>query len=370
MKKIYWCSNCINASTRNRITFDKNGKCNACQWVEEKKNLNWKKRKSELVKILNKYRSKNNSYDCIVPVSGGKDGSYVAHTLKHVYGMNPLTVTSRPPLTRSIGNENLNNFVKSGYAHLHITADEEIMRSYNRLGLTDIGMPYYGWLISIFTSVIRTAVNFNIPLIFYGEDGEVEYGGSDESKNIPYFDYNYMKRIYLEDGYNKITKKVIKRHKRNFWFSLPEDKYLKSLNLKLLHMSYYENWDPYKNYLIAKKHCGLVERKINNSGTFTNFAQNDQKLYPLHTYLMFLKFGFGRATQDANIDVRRSSMTRDQAINLAKLYDNEYPNLYLNDYLKYYDMNKKKFNQILDKWANRNLLKKIKNKWVTKFDIK
>ena len=104
--KLFWCSNCLNNSLRPRISFDKKGRCNACQWSEEKKKLDWGKRKKELFQILKKYKSKG-IYDCIVPVSGGKDGSYVANKIKDELGLNPLTVTSRPPLESDLGKKNL-----------------------------------------------------------------------------------------------------------------------------------------------------------------------------------------------------------------------------------------------------------------------
>ena len=91
-----------------------------------------------------------------------------------------------------------------------------------------------------------------------------------------------------------------------------------SKNIKMAKWSYFEPWDSYRNYLVAKEYCGLKESGNSNSGTFTNFAQNDQALYSLHAYMMYLKFGFGRATQDAGIEIRRGSMTRDQAVNFMK----------------------------------------------------
>ena len=106
MNELFWCTNCLNMSTRPRITFDARGWCNACQWAEEKKNLDWSDRQSELNEILDSHRSLDGSFDCVVPVSGGKDGSYVAHQLKHVYGMHPLTVTITPALALEIGNQN------------------------------------------------------------------------------------------------------------------------------------------------------------------------------------------------------------------------------------------------------------------------
>ena len=169
-------THCLNLSTRPRIKFDERGWCNACQWMEKKSSMDWEPRRQELKELLDRFRSRNDGFDCLVPVSGGKDGSYVAHQLKHVYGMNPLTVTVRPALSLEIGDQNLNNFIASGYNHIHVSPDSEVMRKFIKYGFIEKGFPYYGWLTAILTSVIRTALNFQILLIFYGEDGE-EYGG-------------------------------------------------------------------------------------------------------------------------------------------------------------------------------------------------
>ena len=111
MKEIFWCKNCLNVSTRPRIAFDDRGWCNACQWMEEKETLDWSARERELSSILKKHRSNNGGFDCVVPVSGGKDGSYVAYKLKHEYGMNPLTITVTPPLSLELGDMNLKKFI-------------------------------------------------------------------------------------------------------------------------------------------------------------------------------------------------------------------------------------------------------------------
>ena len=366
MKKqnIFWCKNCLNASTRPRITFNKNGICNACEWSEEKKKINWKSR----LKILKKtFKNKSNQFDCIVPVSGGKDGSYVAYTLKNKFKINPLCVTVRPPLETEIGNKNLLNFINSGFDHIHISPNQEAMQKLNKFGFIHKGFPYYGWLIAIHTSILRVATSFGINVIFYGEDGEVEYGGSNLTKNKAFYNILYQKKIYLEDGYDKILKKLNLEESKKFFFKFPENREIK--NVLITHWSYFENWNSYRNYLVAKKECGLIEKKESNVGTFTNFAQNDQALYSLHTYMMYLKFGFGRATQDAGIEIRRGSMTRSQAINLVKMYDNSYPKKFMKLYFDYFKINKTEFEKILDKWANKKLFHKVKDSWQPKFQI-
>jgi len=373
MKNISWCENCLNMSTRPRITFDDRGWCNACQWMEEKKTMDWTPREGELTNLLDKHRSTTGGFDCIVPVSGGKDGSYVAYTLKSKYNMNPLAITVRPALALEVGDQNLYNFVHSGFNHIHISCNPVVLDRLNKYGFIEKGFPYYGWLIAIMTAVIKTAANFKIPLIFYGEDGETEYGGSTESKNKALYDIEYMKRVYLEGGHEKVFDRIkedgdISESDLSF-FKFPTEDEITEVGLSFTHWSYFEAWDSYRNYLVAKNHCGLVEKDEVNHDTFTNFSQNDQSLYALHAYMMYLKFGFGRATQDAGIEIRRGSMTRDQALNLVRMYDNAYPYELIDVYLEYYNMTKEEFDAVLDNYANTDLFEKIDGIWQPKFEV-
>ena len=336
--------------------------------VNKKKNINWSKRKKSLLNLLKKHKKNDGNFDCLVPCSGGKDGSYVAYQLKHKFKMNPLCITVNPPLRLEIGEKNLKSFINSGYELLSVDCDQESMRKINKAGFIEMGSPYYGWLVSIHTAVAKIASQMNINLVFYGEDGEIEYGGTRESEKKPIYDYKYQKKIYLEGGYDKILKKIkIPKKKLNFF--LFNEKNLDKKKIDITHWSYYENWDPYRNYLMAKRHCGLLDNEEVNSGTFTNFAQNDQALYALHAYIMYLKFGFGRATQDACIEVRRGSMEREQAKNLINLYDEKFPHEFLDLYLKYFKMSKKEFFKIIDKFANKKILKKIDGYWYKNFKL-
>ena len=322
--------------------------------------------------ILDKQKktSKNNIYNCLVPVSGGKDGSYVAYKLKHKYNMKPLCITVNPPLPLFIGEKNLKNFINHGYEHISINPDSDIMQQFNKLGFEHVGFPYYGWLIAIHTAVLKVAIDLNITLIVYGEDGELEYGGKSQTKDNPMYGVEYQKKILTEGYYDKILRKIkVKPDNSLNFFTFPSDKLMKSKNIKLTHWSSFENWDPYNNYITAKKYCGLEDSQSSNLGTFTNFAQNDQALVALHTYLMYLKFGFGRACADASIEIRRGAMDRSQAMNLLQLYDGKFPEQFLDIYLEYFKISKKKFNLILDKFANKNIFKKKNDRWILKKEI-
>lgn len=323
--------------------------------MQQKKEINWAAREIQLEKLLEKHRRSDGQPDCVVPVSGGKDGTYVYHQLRNKWGMNPLAMTIQPPLALELGEHNLANFVNSGVNHLLITPSPKAMKVLNKTGLVEMGFPYYGWLISILVTVINFSHSLGQSLVFYGEDGEMEYGGSSETAKNPIFSHEYLERVYLEAGHQKVlANSGLSDRDLSFFRFLPDMQHAKN-KMDLTHWSYFEPWDPYRNYLLAKEQYGLEDAASSNPGTFTNFAQNDQALYALHAYLMYLKFGFGRANQDACIEIRRGAMTRDQAITLVELYDGEYPVTFEELYLDYFEMSREQFIRVLKKWTNKNL---------------
>ena len=211
---------------------------------------------------------------------------------------------------------------------------------------------------------MRIAKYFGINLIMYGEDGEIEYGGSTESKYKASFSAEFIKRVYLEGKTSQTFDELDQRD--NYWWDFDFDDLS---TIKLAHWSYFEDWDSYRNYIVAKENYGLLEKNDANTGTYTNFAQNDNFLYDLHTYLMYLKFGFGRGTQDVGIDIRRGALSRDQGKQLAQMYDNHFPLEYLDSYLDYYEMTKQEFMNVFDVHVNKELFKKEGDLWMPKFKI-
>ena len=147
--------------------------------------------------------------------------------------------------------KNLLNFLKYNYDHVHVTPNYKAMQTLNKLGFIKKGSPYYGWLTSVYSAVIKVAIQNNINLIFYGENGEIEYGGSAQNKYKSIFDINYMINTYIEVGHNQIIKQSKLSKEELFWFDFPI-KEIKKRKIGLTHWSYFEPWDPYRNYLYAK----------------------------------------------------------------------------------------------------------------------
>ena len=85
-----YCKKCLFPDTKPQLTFNENGICDACINAEHKETIDWDARKKELRQILEKYRNKNGSnYDCIIPVSGGKDSHFQTFVIKKEFGLNP-----------------------------------------------------------------------------------------------------------------------------------------------------------------------------------------------------------------------------------------------------------------------------------------
>ena len=200
-----------------------------------------------------------------------------------------------------------------------------------------------------------------------GEEGEVEYGGTSKLKDQPHYDADFALDVYLSGEDAARAHESEYSEAELYWWRMPAAAELTSLNPTIAKWSYFEDWDPYQHYLVAKEKVHLQETPGRNIGTYNNFGQNDTILYDLYVYLMYLKFGFGRCSQDVGIDIRRGAMAREQALALVRRFDGEYPEPYIGEYLKFYGMTKEEFDHVLDKHANKTLFAKKGDRWLPLF---
>ena len=369
--KIFLCKKCLTLSSRPRAIYDKDGVCNACNWAKQKKTtVDWNERWKKLEEICNRYRRNDGYWDVIVPCSGGKDGTYVAWMMKHKLGMHPLCITVKPSLQTQIGKENLDNFVASGYDHILISPNPKVYAALCKDSFIKQGRPKQPFEIAISTALLKMALKLKIPFLMYGEEGESEYSGE-----VPNFEEFKISKEYMIECYysrhnpNEEYTKLF-REKDLQWFLLPSDKEIEEGRLFATHWSNFEDWNPLKHYRVSEKECGFKALKHRSIGTFTNYAQLDDKLQELHAYLMQIKFGFGRSWSDACIEIRAGRMTREEGIRLTKKYDGEFPTEYLKDYLDYYKMTKKEFFDTVDSFRSPDIWKKVNGKWKLIFEIK
>ena len=285
--------------------------------------------------------------------------------------MCPLTVTWAPHEYTQIGFENFQNHIKVGnLANILCTPPGNIHRKLTSLGMKLLGDPFIPFLYGQHNVPFLIAEKFNISLIMYGENGEVEYGGKKE------FEDNQNQRL---EG---------KKHEDIFFSGISLDEMVKAgidskdlyyykkpnfdSNVKeptCLFMSYFYKWNPQENYYYCVDNTGFKPNNIRSEGTYTRFASLDDKLDGFHYYLMYIKFGIGRATSDAAHEVREGHITREEGIELVKKYDGEFPEKYFELFLKYCDMSQTEFHDIIDSWRSKHIWKKEGNSWKLKNQI-
>lgn len=383
-KEIFYCKRCVNSSQRPRMKFDEKGICDACQYAYEKDHvIDWGEREIELRALLDKHRSKDGSYDVIVPGSGGKDSSYVAHQLKHVYGMHPLTVTWTPHIYTDIGWKNLQSFIDSGFDNILFRPSGILHRKISRLALELLGDSFEGWAYGAKAFPIHMAVKYRIPLVFYGENQMAEYGGVVESKYKSHDNFtDWDKVIYkgqrgidtlIEKGleYGRFTKKEIEDNIATLsLYKLPPNEELRKLGLGSHWFSYYKKWIPQDNYYYAQKNCGFEPNPDGRSeGTYSKYASLDDKTDGFHFYMQFIKFGFGRCTSEAAMEIRSGHITREEGVALVRKYDGEFPKKYFKEYLQYLDLTEEEFWKIVGKFRSPHVWEKTIDGWKLKYQV-
>ena len=367
---VIYCKNCTISNQRPRISFDKNGVCSACNFANFKKSLDWKKREDELKKLCDKFRKSNGDYDILIPCSGGKDGDYVAHQMKHEHGMNPLAVTWSPLKYTAIGRKNLDAFIQSGFNHILGTPDPNVTRKLTELSFKHLGDPFQPFIYGQYNFPLTVAVQNEISLIMYGENGEVEYGGDMKNAYIPNRTVEDQVRHYFSGISPKDWGKYGISEEQLKLFKAPEIKKIKNNNTEIHFFSYYKYWDPQENFYYAQEKCGFNPNPERNEGTFSKYASLDDEFDGFHFYLAFIKFGIGRATSDTAHEIRDKKINREEGIALVKKYDGEFPNKYYKKFLEYCSISEETFEKIIDSWRSDHIwYKDNNNNWKLKNPI-
>ena len=368
-KKVFFCKKCTISNQRPRITFDKNGVCSACNFTEYKKKIDWKLREQELQILCDKYRKNNGEYDVIVPCSGGKDGSFVAHQLKTVYGMNPLAVTWSPLIYTDIGRINLDNFIKSGFNHILGTPNPEVSKRLIYLAFKEMGDPFQPFIYGQANFPLHIAQHYNVKLVFYGENGEVEYGGDMKNANKPNRTISDQTKHYFS-GYDPDYWKNYNICQKDLYpYFLPNPQNFSLDKFMICFFSYFKFWDPQENFYYAQKYCNFKVNEERSQGTFSKYASLDDKLDGFHYYLSYIKFGIGRCTSDASHEIRDEKINREEGIELIKRYDGEFPQKYFEEFIDYIGIKEGEFFDIVDSWRSDHLWINDNKKWKLKNPI-
>ena len=362
--EVMFCRKCTVSNQRPRITFDENGVCSACNYAEYKRTkIDWDVRDAELIDLCNKHRKNNGEYDVIVPCSGGKDGSFVAHQLKYKYGMNPLAVTWAPLKATAIGRQNLDAFIAAGFNHILGTPNPQVTRRLTNLSFRHLGDPFQPFIYGQTNFPIHMAVKHNVQLIMYGENGEVEYGGSMKNafrptRDIEDHDDHYFSGLppsfWVEHGVSLADL---------FPFMSPKYREIQRNGTEIHFFGYYKFWDPQENFYYCKEHTGFAPNTERSQGTYSKYASLDDQIDGFHYYLSYIKFGIGRTTSDAAHEIRDGKITREEGIALVKRYDHEFPRKYYQEFLEFCSITDEEVHEVIDSWRSDHIWTRDGGEW-------
>lgn len=372
-EKVIFCKECTISNQRPRITFDISGVCSACNFAKyKKKSIDWNARENELKLLLKKHRKNDGSHDVIVPCSGGKDGGFVAHMLKYKYGMNPLTVTFAPSIYTDIGRKNLDNFINiGGFDHILGTVNGQTQRKMAKISFKKLGDNFQPFIYGQTNFPLKMAVQHDIKLIFYGENGEVEYGGDMKHSESPLKVMTHYDNIMfsgispeslIEEG---VTESEIAPYLG------PSKKKVEECKVESHFFGYYHFWDPQENFYYCTKHNGFEVNGERSEGSYSKYASLDDQNDWLHYYLSFIKFGIGRASSDTAHEIRDGRISREEGIMLIKKYDGELSKKYFNVTLDYMSISEKEFWEVIDTWRSPHIWEKkgTQEEWTLKNTI-
>lgn len=357
MIDLRYCSRCVFPESKPDLFFDENGVCSACIGAEKKANeIDWEQRRKDFFSIVEHYRKPEgqSGWDCLVPVSGGKDSTYQAWFLKYECGMNPLCVCFETTNITELGQRNLDNLSDMGMDVVYFKKSHPAYKKMVVEGFKRVGDEMWPNHLGIFTIPVMVAVKFGIPLIVWGENPQKEYGGPLESiKN------NVLDRAWLEEFGGLLGNRIqdmvgvdglTERELTPYFY--PSEEELKKVGIVSVFLGHYFFWDARRQLEIVKQHGFSVKEDGPVEGTYTNYENLDEKMHGLHDYLKFVKYGFGRATDHACIDIRNNRLTRDEGLKLVKQYDGKYPHLSINEFITYSGMSKAEIDAIVDSFTN------------------
>lgn len=355
-----YCNKCVMPNTKPDLFFDEAGVCDACRSAELKEKIDWAARKKEFEDdIIARYKGQNTgNYDCIIPVSGGKDSHYQTSLIKKVYGMNPLLVSFETTTANALGRKNRDNLKRAFGCDLMVfEKNPHVYKKMCLRGFREVGDNEWPNHLGIFTVPVRLAAQLKIPLIIWGENSQLEYGGPKAARMKNTLDRRWLEEfggllgLRIEDmvGYEGITRADLVS------YLYPSSEELLKAKVRGIFLGYYFQWDARSQVELMRQHGFSVKEDGPVEGTYTNYENLDEDLESVHDYLKFVKFGFGRATDHACLDVRNGRLSREDAVQLVEHFDGKYPWRGVRRFLEYFGIRQDEFDAVVDSFTNRAL---------------
>lgn len=361
-----YCKKCVTPDTRPGIQIGPDGICSACAGHGEKERLiDWDKRKAVFEAIVSEVKRREKGYDCIVPVSGGKDSTF--QVIKCLdYDLRVLAVTWKTPARTQIGQQNLDNLVQLRVDHIDYTINHDVERHFMYKALVRKGDTAIPMHMALYSIPLRLAVAYDIPLVVWGESPHLEYGGTEEERNIDTLDPGWFKKHGILQGTSvedwideELTRKDLEAYR------LPDEQEFKARRIRSVFLGYYFKWDPEENLRISQSRGFRVRAEGPKTGYY-NYADIDCDFISVHHYFKWLKFGFTRLFDNLSVEIRNGRMSRDRAVQIIAEWGDQTPHEDIKKLCRFLRISEKHFTEIAETFRNRNIWSLENDRWVIK----
>lgn len=358
-----YCQNCVLPDTRPNIRIEADGICNACHASREKQEvIDWAARQQEFETLLADIRTHGMDYDCIVPVSGGKDST--AQVVKCLeYGLRVLAVTWRTPARTLLGQQNLENLMRLGVDHIDYTINPEIERRFMLKTLVQKGDTAIPMHLALFSIPLRLAVQMRIPLVLWGESPHMEYGGTADERRRNMLDLHWLKTHGILHGTSAedwlggdLSPQDLAAYR------LPAEATFASSGVHSVFMGYFFPWDPEISLKTALAH-GFQVRQEGAKVGYYNYADIDCDFISVHHHFKWLKFGITRLFDNLALEIRAGRMTRAEAIQIIRERGDQTPHEDIAKLCDFLQITPARYREIEESFRNQTVWQFVDGSW-------
>lgn len=358
-----YCQNCILPETRPGVSLDPKGVCSGCRYVLSKPNIDWGTREAAFRQVVERAKARGARYDCLIPVSGGKDSYWQVVTCLE-YGLHPLCVTYAYPGRTRHGEQNLHNLVKIGVDHIDFRVNPEVERRFIYKALCRTGIPGLVTHMALWAVPVNLAASYNIPLVIYGENTGFEYGSEDESLIGANLDRRWLKTFGVTEGTTAedwVDEELTRRDLTPFFF--PCDEVLQAKGINSIFLGYYFPWDVENSLRTASRH-GFKARPEGARVGHYDYVNIDDDFIAIHHHPKWHKFGITRSWDNLSVEIRNGRITRADAINVLRDRGDETPWDDIRLFCDYLGISVSEYFRIVESFRNHDIWSRRNRKWV------
>jgi len=358
-----YCTECVLPETRPGVRLDAAGVCNGCRNAEAKRTIDWSARASAFREVVASAKRRGAPYDCVIPVSGGKDSYWqVVTCLEH--GLRPLCVTYVCPGRTALGEANLRQLLEVGVDHVELRVNPRVERRFVATAFERTAISGLATHMGIYSAPITLAHRFGIPLVVYGENTAFEYGTEDESLIGARVDRRWLATFGVTAGTTAAdwVGEELTRDDLAPYF-MPDEAALDSSGIHAAFLGWYFPWDPLASYRIAKS-CGFRAREEGARVGHWDFVNIDDAFIAVHHHPKWHKFGITRSWDTLSIEIRFGRIARDEAIEVLRASGDETPFDDIPPFCDWLGMTVPEYFATLERFRNPEIWSRRDGRWV------